>query len=508
MKQLLKQTVTLLVMTSLIFSQPNTGFAKKSIKLNHKKLTLTVGNKATLKVKGTRKKVTYKSSNKKIVRVSKKGTVKAVKRGNAKITVTIKGQKKRLQCKVKVLSKPTPAPTSEPYGEVSKSGATQIADTTFKLLQGCASEDLAGDKNVIISPYSIIMALSMLDEGASGDTKTQIEKVLNGSFNHGQFNKDLSNQTKRLNDKNGTDSTKTNCANSIWMNNNIGITFSPAFVESNKKLFQAEAFVRTFGDSTVTEINKWVSENTNKMIPSLLSKLDKEAAMVLVNALSFQGKWAEVYDKDRIIQGEDFTNSKGMKETATMLTETDKNNYFKVSNGEGFVKYYMGGYAFMAFLPNTETTPGELLTSLDGAAFQNIFEELHYKGDGKTHVVHSKIPKFSYEYTADKLPDSLKGMGITHAFDRNKANLMGMVSKMDQGNLYVSDVVHKAKISLDENGTDAAAATAITIDKATSAPGKETIEHFIYLDRPFAYAIVDTTSQVPLFLGTVNSLEK
>lgn len=508
MKGILKQTMTMLVVTSLIFSHPNTGYAKKSIKLNHKKLTLTVGKKATLKVKGTKKKVTYKSSNKKIVHVSKKGTVKAIKMGNAKITVTIKGQKKRLQCKVKVLSKPTPTPTSEPYGEISKLGATQISDTSFQLMQSCASEDLADDKNVMISPYSIITALCMVDEGANGNTKTQLEKVLNGSFDHAQFAKDMSNETKRLNYKDGISPTKTNCANSIWMNNNMGITFSPAFVESNKKLFQAQAFVRTFGDSTVTEINKWVSENTNKMIPALLSKLDKDAAMVLINALSFQGKWSEPYDKDQIKEGEYFTNGKGAKEKATMLYERDVNNYIEIPGGAGFVKYYMGGYAFMAFLPNSGTTPGELLKSLDGATMQSIFEGLKNRPTGKTHVVHSKIPKFSYEYTADKLPDSLKSMGITDAFDRNKANLLGMVDTMDLGNLYISDVVHKAKINLDENGTDAAAATAVTISKATSAPGKEQIEHFIYLDRPFAYAIVDMNTQIPLFLGTVNSLEK
>ena len=265
-----------------------------------------------------------------------------------------------------------------------------------------------------------------------------------------------------------------------------------------QKTFKADFNNVKFGGDTHNQINKWVDEKTNHMIPTLFDQpFEPNTVMVLVNAIKFEAKWKTGYTDDQVVKRE-FKGADGNIET-DMLSSREK-GYFETDKATGFIKYYEGEeYAFVTILPKDEkANANEFLNSFTYEDYKKFFESR------TSAEVRALMPEFKSDYSAE-LNNPLKNLGVTDAFDENKADLKGIANPAE-GNLYVTHVIHKTHIEVDRKGTKAAAATAVTMKVAGVAPMQDEPKEVI-CDRPYVYAIVDTVTMNPVFIGTVNNVK-
>ncbi|MCH5202440.1 MAG: serpin family protein [Oscillospiraceae bacterium] len=347
--------------------------------------------------------------------------------------------------------------------------------------------------NTLISPQSVMYALAMTANGAKGKTQKEMEKVLGNGMSIGKLNKYLGYTMDKLPK---SKKCKVNIANSIWYDSNLSDTLiKKAFLKKNKKYYKATAFDVPFSSSdTVDKINNWCSENTDDMIKKILNNVDDDTRMILVNAISFDAKWQTCY-QEYDVEKKNFTNYNGKKHKVEMLNGTEY-NYLSDKKAKGFIKPYSGGrYAFAALLPNKGVDIYKYAKSLTGDKLRKI---LNSASNGNFMTA---IPKFKYEYEK-KLNKSLDKMGMKKAFDKDKANFRNMASFNPAYNLFINKVCHKTYIELNENGTRAGAVTSVTMDMASCIFTKPDV----ILNRPFIYMVLDTKTNLPVFIGTVVDL--
>ena len=208
--------------------------------------------------------------------------------------------------------------------------------------------------------------------------------------------------------------------------------------------------------------------------------------MYLINALSFDAEWQEIYREDQVHEGE-FTGIDGKTEQVSMMGSTES-VYLNDGKAQGFVKPYASGYSFVAMLPNEGISLGDYISSMNyGKIASQIKAEEHES-------VLVSLPKFSAEYAAE-LSDVLRKNGMSDAFDQIKADFSGMAD-VTPGDLYISRVIHKTAIDVDERGTKAGAVTAVEMSKNAAL-----MMNTVFLDRPFVYMIIDNESCLPIFIG-------
>ncbi len=364
---------------------------------------------------------------------------------------------------------------------------TDIAVDTIKSLY-------KGDRNVLVSPVSVSIALGLTAGGAKGDTYSQFEKVLGRGISMAEMNGFYQRLTEKLED---SENAEIDVANSVWVRDDDGaIRVDEDFIEYADDVFDADVFTKPFDDSTVKDINHWVDDNTDGMIKEIIDKISVDTVMYLINALAFDAKWQREYTETSDYFK--FTNCAGDTETVTGMYSTEA-LYLEDENTTGFIKNYKGGeYAFAVFLPDSEISINEYVSELTGEKLINMLSA------PQTVTVEAKLPKFSYEYSAN-LNDTLKAMGLTDAFDSSAADLSGLGTS-DKGNLYVSEVIHKTFIEVAEDGTRAAAVTSVAVNTESAAVPPANVK-YVTVNRPFVFAIIDTQTNLPLFLGTVLSVE-
>ncbi len=365
-------------------------------------------------------------------------------------------------------------------------GGTAGAVTGFglALLRGC----LDGG-NTLVSPLSVLEALAMTANGAAGDTLAQLE---------GAFGADLESLNawfyaygKGLPEAEGG---SVHLANGIWLNADPGLTVERDFLQTNGTYYNAAVREVAFDPALADEINGWVKENTAGRIQQIIDEVPADAMAYLVNALSFDGVWEEIYRADQVQSGT-FTTGDGQQRDAEMMFSTEL-GYIRDEQATGFIKYYEGrGYAFAALLPEEGTTLEDYVASLTGERLRALLT-----GVQEDVFVDAAIPKFSAEYGAE-LSRTLAAMGVTDAFDRDRADF-SRLGRYEDGNLYVSRVMHKTFINVDEQGTQAGAATAVEVRAAGLLGPTETV----HLDRPFLYVLMDCENSVPIFIGTVTDI--
>lgn len=344
----------------------------------------------------------------------------------------------------------------------------------------------ATEGNVMVSPTSILLALAMTTNGADANTLSQMEQVLGGGISIDQLNKYLFSFVNSLESQKKS---RLKIANSIWFKEG-GIEINPNFLQTNANYYGADAYAAAFDESTVADINKWADKNTEGMIKEILKEIPDEAIMYLINAVMFDAEWARIYNKGDIIINE-FTAFGGNKQTAEFMG-SDEYSLILDTQAKGFIKpYYKNKYSFVALLPDEGVSINNYVDSLTGERFLSMVENAQ-----KTKVA-TKMPKFEFDFSV-KLKDILKAMGMIDAFECSGANFSKMGSA--NGNIYISNVQHKTFISVNERGTRAGAVTSVEND-ATSAPG-----HYIILNRPFVFAIIDNATNLPIFTGTVLSI--
>ncbi len=361
-----------------------------------------------------------------------------------------------------------------------------VTPFAVRLLQHSAKEN----ENTLLSPLSVLSALAMTANGADGNTKKQLETAFGMTVE--EINEYLLLYRRTLlNDK----STPTlSPANAIWFQNDERLTVQPSFLQANADYFGATMYKAPFNKRTVGDINRWVRDNTNQMILELIDELPQDTVMCLLNALAFDAEWEKPYEERQVREGS-FTAADGTVCQADMMYSGER-EFLNDGKATGFVKYYRDRkYAFAALLPNETVSITDYVASLTGDGLYNTLSS------AKTMQVHTAMPKFDTEYQTE-LSDVLREMGVTDAFDENTADFSKLGS-FAGGNLYIGRVVHKTRMSVNELGTKAGAATAVLMDA-----GSAIVEYReVILDRPFVYVLFDCETKLPIFLGVMNNIQ-
>lgn len=356
-------------------------------------------------------------------------------------------------------------------------------DFSVKLLQTTCDRG----ENTLVSPMSVLSALTMTANGARGETLAQMEDTLGGTVEQ------LNGALAGLGQENDS---PLYLANSIWFAEGGRITPDPDFLQVNADYYRAGVFEAPFDQTTVTDINRWVKEHTHGMVEEVLKDIPRDAVMYLVNALAFEGEWENPYEDSDVWQ-QAFTNQAGKVQQVSMM-HSEEQFYLRDDQTQGFMKYYQGGrYAFVALLPDKEISILDYVEGLDGQQLKELLE------DPTSVPVAATMPKFESEMEVD-LVEVLKEMGMVLPFDSAQADFTDLGTSPD-GNLYINEVLHKAYIEVEEKGTRGGAATAVGIN-CEGAPEEPEDQKVVTLDRPFVYLVVDTSSMLPVFMGTVLSV--
>lgn len=365
------------------------------------------------------------------------------------------------------------------------------ADNAFKKNQMRLTVDLfqrtaeaSEGENLLISPLSIQLALAMTANGADGTTHREMEKVLGGSISTNKLNEYLYSYQNALP---SSEKSKLEIANSIWFRDTFGVNQN--FLQTNADYYGAAAYRSAFDDQTVQDINNWVKDNTDGMIEEIVDEIDPLTMMFLINAIVFDGEWEETYSKENVSESTFFAHN-GEKQEAKMMY-SEEGIYLDDGKATGFMKPYSGGdYSFAALLPNEETDIYDYIAGLSGEGLRETLD------NAKTVDVHTFLPKFSYDYGIS-LNEILSDMGMPTAFDEGMADFSGI----SDTETFISNVLHKTHITVDENGTEAAAATSVELTwKGATARRR------VRLDRPFVYMIVDNETNLPVFMGAITEV--
>lgn len=350
--------------------------------------------------------------------------------------------------------------------------------------------------SALVSPFSAATALSMAANGADGDTLAQFLEVLGGGADLDEINAAWAQLVGDYHALGG--STQCSIANSLWEDDLGGI--SRDFAAKCQGGYGAQVYNANLSTPrTVDDVNNWVSQKTNKMIPQIISEpFDQDTALLLINALYLKNQWAKEFDPLCTHQM-DFHHAGGSDSQPDYLQHFDTE--LSYINGEGaqgaVLPYDDGRLAFFALLPDVYTDAGYLsfgdwLNTLDGEALTQL---INSREDAL--FLRFAMPKFTAEWGGN-LSEALSGMGLTDAFVPETADFSKMGSNPD--GYYIDQVIHAAKIEVNEKGTEAAAATVVPMDPGSPPPPEEGIT--LVLDRPFLYGIIDLQTGVPLFLGT------
>lgn len=357
-------------------------------------------------------------------------------------------------------------------------------DFGFRLSAHLVKRDT--DKNVFVSPSSIAIALAMTYNGAEGTTKQALAETLGvGGMTLQEVNE--ANAALRVTLASLDPKVQLAIANSLWAKE--GLEFKPDFIRRNKDFYGAKVTNLNFTDpSALLTINGWVKERTNGKIDKLVKPedLDILTVLILINAIYFKGIWTVQFDKAKTEEGV-FVLLDGSRKKHPMMSQSGRYTYYKGENFQAVsLPYGEGRISMYVFLPDKTTTLSEFQKSLDARnweAWMHQFDET--EGD----VV---LPRFKVEYEAE-LNDALTALGMGVAFT-SKANFRGMCARP----LFISKVRHKTFMEVNEEGTEAAASTAV-IMKRLSPPQK----FKMVVDRPFFCAIRDNKTGTVLFMGSI-----
>ena len=370
--------------------------------------------------------------------------------------------------------------------ELTEVNDTAVTDFALRLFRAGMEEG----KNTLLSPLSVLAALSMTANGANGETLSQMESVLGMPVE--ELNTWLHIYTANLPRE---EAYKLHLANSIWFTDEPSFTVNPDFLQTTADYYDAGIYRAPFDETTCDAINRWVKDNTDGMIPQILDQIPEDAVMYLVNALAFDAKWQEPYSEYQIRDG-DFTTEDGTKQTVQMMY-AEENRYLEDGKAAGFVKYYEDRkYAFAALLPEEGVTVADYVSTLTGERLQEILTS------AEAVTVETALPQFTVEYDVE-MSSVLQSMGMTDAFDGNLSDLSGLGSSTE-GNITISRVLHKTYIAVDGKGTKAAAATAV--EAVTECAMIEPEPKQVYLDRPFVYMLLDCETNLPFFIGTLMTI--
>ena len=350
------------------------------------------------------------------------------------------------------------------------------------------SEISGSDANMMVSPLSVSMALGMTRNGAAGST---LEAMTNTLGFAGMSETEINESYKYIIETfSGLDpKVKLEIANSIWYKNTFVV--EQPFILTNQQYFDASVTKLDFSSPTAVDIiNAWVNEKTNTLIPKIIDKIPYDAVMYLINAVYFKGQWRFQFDKAKT-QQKSFYLADGTEVQASAMSEHESFPYYKGSGFEAIeLPYNQGNYVMSILLPDAGKNVKDVIAQLSQENWNA------WSGKFANRDIQLQLPKFKYEYDEKKMKPILADMGMGIAFSDN-ADFTKINSN---GGLYISRILHKTFIETNEEGTEAAAVTAVEISYTTAGPDQP---YYFTINRPFVYFIEEKSTGTILFIGTV-----
>jgi len=361
-------------------------------------------------------------------------------------------------------------------------------DISRKLLAYNANE--SDIENTVCSPYSFYILLALALNATGGKTQKEIKKLIAPGYSIKPFNEILKGVQTSFNKqmKGG----KLASSNGICIEDGLYANILDDFKQLVSKMYDAEIFKG--GNDMVQQINDWVNQKTDGMIPKLMDHAPAQLKMCLMNAIAFDAKWQVPYGEDDIYEDGEFNNADGTVSVVPMMNSTE-NDYIEDDYFTGFIKDYKGGrYALMALLPK-KNNKKYMSKGVEQIDFSKYYRERKSGLD-----VYAEMPEFDCEISKD-LTDFCKQLGLDSLFT-TKADFSGITNTED---IMVDSVLQKSVIKVNRAGTKAAVVTGM-ICVAGCAPDFDNTK-CVTLDRPFVYAIVNKEFDgLPVFAGVVNKL--
>jgi serine protease inhibitor len=355
----------------------------------------------------------------------------------------------------------------------------------FKLFQEVLKQD--SNKNVFVSPTSIAIALSMTYNGASGETQQAMAKALELQ---GMSLPDINqaNEALKATLEKADPDVQLAIANSLLAKQ--GIPFKPEFLQSNQQFYKAKVTELNFSSPDATKtINGWVKENTRGKIDRIINQIQPNDVLFLINAVYFKGNWSKQFDKSQTTE-RPFYLSNGTQKQHPMMSQSGKYRYYENESLQAVsLPYGKGRLSFYVFLPKKNTNLKTFEQQLSLENWQQWMNQFQMRSGS------IQLPRFKFDYDI-QLNNALKALGMETAFS-NQANFSNMTS----ASVAIDEVKHKTFVEVNEEGTEAAAATSVGM-VLTSAPMPQ--EPFqMVVDRPFFCAIRDNETGTILFMGSI-----
>lgn len=377
-----------------------------------------------------------------------------------------------------------------------KSAELVNADNTFGLEIFKKIREASNKEDIMISPLSISLALAMTYNGADGDTKKEMETALNlNGLTPEQINESYKMLIKAL--QSVDKDVVFDIANAIYYK--TGFNVKQPFLDINTNYYDAEVNSLNFNlASALDEINGWVKTKTHDKIPQILEELSPDARMVLLNAIYYNGIWKNEFDKEgtKMLP---FAKNDGTHPEVAMMSKESKLEY---TSNELFdavkLPYGNGQYNMVVLRPASGKKSSDIIDHLSAKNWNDMLKSFK----PEEHVVVT-MPRFKFSFDIE-LKNVLKQMGMVKAFDSFKSDFSKIC---DDRSLYVSAVIHKSFIDVNETGTEAAAVTAVVMEITSAGPGSSVKKIYFKVNRPFVFAITEKDTGAILFIGEVQNPE-
>ncbi|MBN1759217.1 MAG: serpin family protein [Chitinispirillaceae bacterium] len=382
--------------------------------------------------------------------------------------------------------------------EVSSSLLLEQAVSNNTFAVALYQQLIAEDENLFFSPYSITAALGMSAAGGAGDTKQQIRDALQVTLEGDDFDRALNGTDHDLMEyADATDGVTLRVVNSTWVQS--GWEFKISYLDHLSRFYGAGVNLMNFAgepEACRTIINTWVADQTNRKIENLLTEgtITPATVLVLTNAIYFLGDWLYSFNPD-YTSDLNFTTAGGSTVSTPVMRYDEPGKkvtmrYARAGNTRALDFPYKGDrLAMTVFLPDS----GAFATFENDLSI-DVIDELITALDSTELQV--SLPRFEFTYGTESLKEGLIALGMTDPFIGGVADFSGIDGSV---NLYIADVLHKAFIAVDEEGTEAAAATAVVFERSSQDPD----DPIFNVDRPFIYVIRDKETGTILFMGRI-----
>lgn len=372
--------------------------------------------------------------------------------------------------------------TVEVNGALTNSFVDSTADFSVNLFKKVYQDG----QNALVSPASACLALGMTANGASGDTRTAFTTVLGKyGMDVGSLDKAYKAYSDLLTEKKGK--TTLTLSNAIFFDQNFSA--NKDFLQKNADYFGAGAQKLDFANSGAASlINSWVKKNTGGRIAHMIDQIEPNTVMYLMNAAYFKGGWQNPFEQGTV--RDNFYPESGKKTTANYMTLESSLKYAQTSSETSvLLPYDDGRFSMLLILPQKGEKLADYIGGMNAKTFADMTEKM------KETDVTMELPQYKAE-SSYNLRDALSAMGLGIAFDQEKADFSKMGK--DKNDLFIGSVTQKAFLQVNGKGTEAAADT--TVEMNTKSMPVDLSKHIVF-NHPFIYAVIDTKTNLPLFLG-------